>query len=175
MKKVLNIGINDIEKGRNHILFNRWYGMLSRCYNENHKSYKNYGGNGCYVDERWLTFSNYIKDIENKENYDKLLKDSKNWHIDKDILFPGNKVYSNETTKIVSLIENVRERNLTGKSGGAKGKKVSQYTKDGQFIKTYNNMQQANEETGVHYSGISQCCLGKSKTAGKFIWKFEEI
>ena len=30
-----------------------WAGIIARCYNENHKSYKNYGGRGIQVCEEW--------------------------------------------------------------------------------------------------------------------------
>lgn len=40
-----------------------WCHMLQRCQNPNNKSYKNYGGRGIEVCERWKKFSNFIKDM----------------------------------------------------------------------------------------------------------------
>ena len=72
--------------------YQRWVNMLKRCYSEmyhkRHPSYKN-----CYVCQEWLTFSNFKRWVE-KENW-------KDKHLDKDILFPGNKVYSPETCVFV--------------------------------------------------------------------------
>lgn len=40
-----------------------WSGMLSRCENKNRKSYKNYGGHGVTVCERWHEFENFLADM----------------------------------------------------------------------------------------------------------------
>ncbi len=65
-----------------------WFSMLQRCYNkksqEKHPTYI-----GCYIVEEWHNFQNFAKWFE--ENY------IENWHLDKDILVKGNKVYSPET------------------------------------------------------------------------------
>ena len=53
-------------------------------------------------------------------------------------------------------------------------KPVEQYDLKGNFIKEYHSINQAKRETGVHHSSISQACLGRYKTAGKFIWKYKE-
>lgn len=45
-----NININGMA---NHPLCSCWYGMKSRCYDENNLSYKNYGGRGITVCEDW--------------------------------------------------------------------------------------------------------------------------
>lgn len=54
-----------------------------------------------------------------------------------------------------------------------KGKAVLQYDKQGNFIKEWNTAYQASQELNIHYGSISCCCLGKTKTAGKFIWTFK--
>lgn len=40
-----------------------WAAMLKRCRNPNHTSYKDYGGRGITVCERWLTFENFLADM----------------------------------------------------------------------------------------------------------------
>lgn len=47
-----------------HPLYHKWEGMMDRCNNPNRKSYKNYGGRGIQVCERWLDPANFISDIE---------------------------------------------------------------------------------------------------------------
>ena len=40
--------------------------MIQRCANTNNKSYKNYGGRGIRVCERWLMFENFFADMGKK-------------------------------------------------------------------------------------------------------------
>lgn len=54
-------------------------------------------------------------------------------------------------------------------------KKVAQYSKDEVLIKVFDSLQQAEKETGIKYQGISRCCRGGCKTAGKYIWRFMEV
>jgi len=59
------------------------------------------------------------------------------------------------------------------KSRVGKYKPVLQYDKEGNFLNRYNSGKEAEEKTKVGRSHISQCCKGKRKTAGGFIWRFE--
>ncbi|MCK5616828.1 hypothetical protein KAR91_83980 [Candidatus Pacearchaeota archaeon] len=46
-----------------------WRNMLYRCRTATSKDYKNYGGRGIAVCERWFTFENFLKDMgERPEN-----------------------------------------------------------------------------------------------------------
>lgn len=171
---ICGVGIMDVPRGTSHILHSRWVDMISRCYDTDDTNYKTYGAKGCYVDDNWLIFSNYVRDIENKDNYDKLKTDRRNWNIDKDILIKGNKCYSNETTLIVSRGENTKERlERLGNPGIKTRKPVLQYSIDGKFISEYKSLSEASINTGIDISGISSCCRGESLTAGKYIWKFK--
>lgn len=41
-----------------------WHSMKQRCLNENHKNYKNYGGRGIMICERWKdSFKNFLADM----------------------------------------------------------------------------------------------------------------
>lgn len=44
-----------------HPLRKIWSDMLNRCYNENNRDYKNYGGRGIMVCDEWLNFENFFK------------------------------------------------------------------------------------------------------------------
>lgn len=65
--------------------------MINRCYNENlrhmHTTYAN-----CTVAEEWRYLSNF-KDWCNKQ----IGFGNDNWHLDKDVLIKGSKIYSPET------------------------------------------------------------------------------
>lgn len=51
-------------------LYDIWYGMLRRCYNEECTNYPRYGAKGIYVDESWHDFDNFYKDMFPKPNGD---------------------------------------------------------------------------------------------------------
>lgn len=50
-----------------HPLYGLWSSMLTRCYNKSRNSYKNYGGRGIKVCDRWLPenkgFENFLNDM----------------------------------------------------------------------------------------------------------------
>lgn len=43
--------------------YNTWASMHARCGNENHEAFKNYGGRGITVSERWGEFANFYADM----------------------------------------------------------------------------------------------------------------
>jgi hypothetical protein len=70
----------------------RWRGMIERCYDEKlHKKRPTYID--CSVAEEWLLFSSFKDWMERQDWKDK--------HLDKDILFVGNKIYSPDTCVFV--------------------------------------------------------------------------
>jgi hypothetical protein len=44
-------------------VYGRWAQMLYRCANPNEKQFKDYGGRGISVCERWLQFENFLADM----------------------------------------------------------------------------------------------------------------
>lgn len=46
-----------------------WAGMLARCNNSKHPSYKYYGGRGIKVCERWKKYGNFDKDMYEEYGY----------------------------------------------------------------------------------------------------------
>lgn len=83
-----------------------WKGMLERCYSKKFQE-KNPTYKGCTVCEEWLLFSNFKAWMEKQDFAGK--------HIDKDLLFQGNKVYSPETCVFITHAVNtfVIERNAS--------------------------------------------------------------
>ena len=59
-----------------------------------------------------------------------------------------------------------------GGSKNPKAKKVSQYDMNGNLIKIWDYIGQASKELGINRIGITNCCRGKSKSSGGFIWKY---
>lgn len=50
-------------------------------------------------------------------------------------------------------------------------KPILQYDKDGNFIKEWSHAREAAESLGLNKRAIYECCMGRSKTSGGFIWK----
>lgn len=77
--------------------YRAWYNMLQRCYSvkfqERHPTYA-----GCTVSEDWLTFSNFRAWME-KQKWEGL-------HLDKDLLFEGNKIYGANSCVFVTQAVN---------------------------------------------------------------------
>lgn len=67
----------------NHPLYSVWEGIKKRCYNQNNKSYPNYGGKGVIVCEDWLKNFKAFYDWAIVNGYKKGLE------IDKDKLAPS--------------------------------------------------------------------------------------
>lgn len=91
--------------------YSHWYSMLMRCYSKQVQA-KNIAYRGCSVCEEWLLYSNFKRWFENPENG---YQDG--YHLDKDILVKGNKIYSPQTccfvpSEINSLL--VNRRNFRG-------------------------------------------------------------
>lgn len=44
-------------------IYNVWNNMMKRCFNNKDPAYKNYGGRGIIVSDRWLIFENFFEDM----------------------------------------------------------------------------------------------------------------
>lgn len=103
MKLLYGIGINDADYAVRANgkwvcpFYTRWRDMLTRCYSEARHTVRPTYVN-CSVVEEWKTFSNFKKWMETQ--------DWKGKHLDKDLLFPGNKEYGPDTCVFVDRIVN---------------------------------------------------------------------
>lgn len=102
------VGIGDFETGKSgspNLAYTKWRNMLERCYpsrnNNKNKSYDN-----CTVCEEWHNFQNFAKWF-----YDNYPSGGGEWHLDKDIKHPGNRVYSPDNCTFVSGYENIMDSN----------------------------------------------------------------
>lgn len=96
-KLVRGVGINDSTnpvwtEGRTTKTYQTWSGMLTRCYSACYQV-RQQTYIGCTVDADWLRFSEFERWM--------LTQNYEGKELDKDILFPGNKVYSAATCVFV--------------------------------------------------------------------------
>ena len=91
----------------------------------------------------------------------------------------GHKLSEEHKQKLIDANTNRRMSQYTrNRLIESKCKKVSQYTKDGQFIKVWNSITEAADFIGVTMVAISNVCRRpeRYKTAGGFVWRyFEEL
>lgn len=82
--------------GKSTMAYEIWKGMLRRCYDKKyHEKYPTY--KDCEVCEEWLNFQNFAEWY--RLNYYEV--GNEKMHLDKDILYKGNKIYSPETCVFV--------------------------------------------------------------------------
>lgn len=154
---------------KNHYLYPRWKGMISRCYNKNDKDYKNYGNKGIVVCKRWLFFDNYIEDVKLIEGWDEELVKNSKLELDKDI--SKNNIYDLISCLWITKKENLKESNarkyktlkhfeanslLTGETIISCG--VNQFCKNNNFI----------------YSCVIRCLNGERKTHNNWTFRYIE-
>ena len=72
--------------------------------------------------------------------------------------------------------EETKKKMASSKFGNhyAPTKSILQFSKYGEFIAEYPSFMEAERKTGISNSSICQCCKGKRKSAGGFIWKYKE-
>lgn len=121
-------GAGDFVSSVNHKLTSEhqaWSSMMDRCYGEKTQM-KQPTYLGCSVHPDWLNFQNFAKWYTENEYY------GLGYHLDKDILFAGNKEYSSDKCVLVPKAIN----NLLIDSGASRGEHpigVSFYTERNKF------------------------------------------
>ena len=92
------------------ILYGRWKGMMSRCYNPNDHNYPAYGEIGVSVDPYWHDFDNYIFSLPILPGYMNFYLEPEKYHLDKDYIqmnIPKEKrIYSPKTCMFLSMYDN---------------------------------------------------------------------
>ena len=114
---IWGVGINDADyvvhqriDGKSYTckFYRTWKHMLDRCYSEDyHKRFPTYIG--CTVTPEWFSFMKF-----------KIWMQGQDWqgkHLDKDILFPGNKIYSPDTCIFIDVIINSFTTNAAASRG----------------------------------------------------------
>ena len=85
-----NLDLKSIYNGKLCKIYRQWQNMIVRCYNERyHIRFPTYIG--CYVSDEFKDYSKW------REWYDNYQYKHDGWHLDKDLLIKGNKVYSEDT------------------------------------------------------------------------------
>jgi len=160
-KDVLGVAsTGDIVTEKNKSTHSVWSAMINRCYNPRRRDYKNYGGKGVTVSERWLCFENFVEDVPFVEGFDKKKFTNFELVLDKDIkqkeLDHSERVYSLETCTFVSRKENNIHRKYNTVKAIAH--------KNGEHI-YIDNVPSFSREYDVGHGTIYKCINGKYRQA----------
>ena len=88
------------ECGEHTLYYRYWLNMFHRCYRKDHPNCRTY--ESCSVGEGFHSFENFEEWCDRQVGFG-----NKGWHLDKDILLKGNKVYSPEACCFVPQEINV--------------------------------------------------------------------
>lgn len=97
-KKLFGVALFDMDatcNGEIELIYRAWKSMIVRCYSESYQK-KEPTYKGCEVCEEWLLFSNFYE-WANKNGF------RESYHLDKDIISKGNKIYSPLTCCFVPI------------------------------------------------------------------------
>ena len=98
---VLGAGFNDRSRpanvdGKDVKEYKLWNSMLRRCFSEKYQN-RQPTYRGCNVSDNFLCYSFFYDWCHNQIGFGKVDVNNRHWQLDKDLLFVGNKLYS-ETT-----------------------------------------------------------------------------
>lgn len=101
-------------------IYSHWAHMIRRCYDKKYKEYKNYGGEGITVCDRWIRFDNFYDDFRKLDGYSEEIMELKmHRHLDKDIkqshLPFSERVYSLETCCLIYILARTLPSSISGR------------------------------------------------------------
>ena len=140
---MLGVGRHKARKDKNgmHVKYLEWKTMLERCYANNGKHPAYYGI--CTVCDEWQNYQIFADWFE--EHYYEV---KGRLHLDKDILVPGNKVYSPETCVLIPQRINMLFMNMGNAAGlpnGIRQTSAGRYSSlfQGISLGTYDTLEEA--------------------------------
>ena len=133
--------------GRNTKEYDLWYSMLRRCYSDNSKK-KRPTYEGCEVSDKFKSYEYFYEWCHSQIGFG-----VEGWHLDKDLLVKGNKVYNEFTCVFLPSEIN----SLLTKRTASRGKHligVSWYSKSKTFIARVNKNKGKQEHLGYFNTEI---------------------
>lgn len=131
------------------------------------------GGQGCKNNGKPVLLydieGKFIKEIKNAQ----ALADELSLSINtvRQVLYKNSKTLKGQ---YLVKYKNSQEEIIPFKTRQGGKRKVTQFSLDGTFIKTYNSITEASRILKIDTSAITKCCKGKAKTCGGFKWRYED-
>ena len=140
--------------GKPSLTYRSWQNMKTRCLNPNHPRFKNWGGRGIKVCERWMDFTNFLADMGEKPEgltLDRINNDG-NYE-------PGNCRWATRKQQV----QNRRDQ---------KNQKLFIATKQEEVVIS-NNQHEFARRYGLDQSRIAACLNGRAKSHKG--WTFKRL
>ena len=165
-----------LKRKRKHIKTS--YNKKSRDYNVPfHRAIRKYGIESFEVT---ILKENLTKDEMNYwedyyiETFDLYAKNGKGYNLAKG--GTGGNTIEGKTEEEIKEIYNDewKQKQSEAKKGknNPRTKRIIQHDKQGNLIRIWDYAKQVTEELGINHGNIIQCCKGKRKSAGGFVWKY---
>ena len=133
--------------GRNTKEYDLWYSMLRRCYSDNSKK-KRPTYEGCEVSDKFKSYEYFYEWCHSQIGFG-----VEGWHLDKDLLVKGNKVYSEDSCVFLpSEINSLLTKRTASRGEYLIG--VSWYSKSKTFIAQVNKNKGKPEHLGYFKTEI---------------------
>ena len=133
--------------GRNTKEYDLWYSMLRRCYSDNSKK-KRPTYEGCEVSDKFKSYEYFYEWCHSQIGFG-----VEGWHLDKDLLVKGNKVYSEDSCVFLpSEINSLLTKRTASRGEYLIG--VSWYSKSKTFIAQVNKNKGKPENLGYFKTEI---------------------
>lgn len=125
----------------------------------------------------WDLFNHNYHILETTTDLEESYELEKKWVEKKNSIYPNGYNLEGGGTKgkiISQELRNIISQANMGHPGnpgsGRPGRKIQQFTMDGQFVAEYNSSVEVFKKTGIRHSW--ECCMGQAKSAGGSIWRF---
>lgn len=139
---------------------------------------KVYIGQSVDIEKRWST---HKAELKNNHHHNTYLQNAWNKYGEKSFEFSiieectMHQLDQREIYWIAKFNSYENGYNLTSGGGNTDSfsKSVIQFDYNGNELQRYTSISEAETSTGICYSQISECCSNKRKTAGGYIWQYE--
>ena len=136
-----------------------WYSMLQRCHNSKiHKQKPTYSG--CAISDNFKSLTYFLDWAKQQVGHNSRDGEGRKFHLDKDILIKGNKVYSEDTCCFIPGEINV----LFGSSRATRGANP---------VGVYYDKVRENYQAYVRVNG-KKCALGRYTTSDEAFYAYKK-